>query len=100
MALLPGWKTIGSLVMIATVGYAIRNKQSHGTLMKMPYDFRAPTPKKIRDRMWNPDDDRIVTPGAFGVGWWLNLYQVAKKLGILNRAQNDTDIDVDSDERV
>lgn len=39
----------------------------------VPYDFRPPTPARIKDRMWNPSEDRLVTETVFGVGWTLNF---------------------------
>ena len=95
-----GLKTLASLLTMATVAYAVRNRQAHGSLMKMPYDFRVPTPQKLRGQWWNPEDQRIVTPSAFGVGWGLNLYQVAKKLGLRKEEQAETasDSSTNSDE--
>lgn len=39
----------------------------------VPYDFRVPTATRIRERMWAPDDSRVITPEVFGVGWTLNV---------------------------
>ena len=38
----------------------------------VPYDFRVPTPDRIRERLWDPQGS-IVQPQVFGVGWTLNL---------------------------
>jgi len=43
----------------------------------VPYDFRMPTPERIRARMWNPTEERVVTETPFGVGWTVNLARVA-----------------------
>lgn len=48
----------------------------HGTLGFVPYDLRPPTPARIRDAWWNPEDERVFTPRAFGVGWSVNLARV------------------------
>ncbi len=72
-----------TLFTAATVVYAWRNKRSHGTFAKVPYDFRRPTFRKIKEHLWNPDDPRLVTPHAFGVGWGVNAYQLMKRLGRL-----------------
>ena len=46
----------------------------HGTVFGVgPYDFRPPTFDRIRNAMWNPDDPRLFTPRAFGVGWDINF---------------------------
>ena len=39
----------------------------------IPYDLRRPTVARLRQRVWNTDDQRIVVPTAFGVGWTLNV---------------------------
>lgn len=74
------WRTIATAFTVATVVYAIKTRQSHGRFLIVPYEFRVPTVQRIRDRFWNPDDARIITPHIFGVGWSLNVYQVVKRL--------------------
>jgi hypothetical protein len=44
----------------------------------VPYDFRMPTLERARSRWWNTEDDRLFVPQVFGVGWTLNLAQLAK----------------------
>ena len=44
----------------------------------VPYDFRRPTLRRFKSRWWNPDDPRILTPRAFGVGWDVNLGRLLK----------------------
>jgi hypothetical protein len=39
----------------------------------VPYDLRVPTVARVRERWWNPDDERLLTPHVFGVGWSINL---------------------------
>jgi hypothetical protein len=54
----------------------------HGQVLGfIPYDFRPPTPARIRASLWNPDDPHLVTGQVFGVGWSINLHQVARRLG-------------------
>ena len=53
----------------------------HGRLAGIiPYEFRPPTPSRVMDAVWNPQDDRILTDTAFGVGWSVNLAQVKDRL--------------------
>jgi len=49
-----------------------------GKVAGVPYDLRIPTPSRIRERWWNPDDPRLFTPHVFGVGWSLNLYRLTR----------------------
>jgi hypothetical protein len=39
----------------------------------VPYDFRAPTMDRVKERLWSPDDPRVFKPQVFGVGWTVNL---------------------------
>src|SRR5438552_14714430 len=41
----------------------------------VPYDFRPPTWKRIRDAYWNPESDRLFSDRVFGVGWAVNLHR-------------------------
>jgi Family of unknown function (DUF5808) len=51
-----------------------------GRVGPIPYDFRPPTPRRIRERYWNPNDDRILVPQLFGVGWTVNIGRVVRLL--------------------
>jgi Family of unknown function (DUF5808) len=54
----------------------------HGTVFGfVPYDVRPPTLERLKSSLWNPDDPRVITPQPFGVGWSLNVYQLARRLG-------------------
>ena len=74
-------QSLTGLFTIATVIYAVRTKQSYGSFLKVPFEFRVPTLPRARERLWNREDQRIFTPHVFGVGWSLNVYQVLKRLG-------------------
>jgi hypothetical protein len=53
----------------------------HGTVAGfVPYDFRFPTPSRLRDSFWNPDDDHLLMAQPFGVGWVVNVGRVVKLL--------------------
>ena len=52
-----------------------------GHVFGVPYDFRAPTLARVHQRIWNPDDPRLLTPHVFGVGWTVNLYQLVRLAG-------------------
>jgi len=38
----------------------------------VPYDFRVPTVARLRERVWAPEDEHLLSPQPFGVGWTLN----------------------------
>ena len=49
----------------------------HGKVASVvPYELRVPTLERAKDRLWNPDAERIVGPRVFGVGWTVNLGKV------------------------
>jgi hypothetical protein len=76
------FKTIVRIVTLATVVAAVKQELEkpegqrdwHGTVGGVvPYDFRAPTAEKIKSTLFDPDNDRIIVPQVWGVGWTLNL---------------------------
>jgi len=44
----------------------MENCEKTGKFLKIPYDFRRPTWKRIKERCWNPKDKRIFVPKVFG----------------------------------
>ena len=51
-----------------------QEREWHGELAGfVPYEFRLPTLARVRARWWNPEDERILTPHVFGIGWSVNL---------------------------
>ncbi|MDX6203931.1 MAG: hypothetical protein QOF82_2273 [Frankiales bacterium] len=52
-----------------------------GKVAGVPYDFRPPTPARIKKAFWAPEE-AFVTPHSPGVGWSVNLgrivYEVKK----------------------
>jgi hypothetical protein len=48
--------------------------KSHGKLLGLvPYDLRALTFGRARERLWNGRDERFFVPAVFGLGWSVNL---------------------------
>lgn len=51
----------------------------HGDLAGLvPYDLRPPTLQRLRERVWAPEDPRLIMPRPFGVGWTLNVGRVVR----------------------
>jgi hypothetical protein len=48
----------------------------------IPYDLRPPTLDRLKRTFWAPDDPRILTPRALGVGWGVNVARLAQLSGI------------------
>ena len=78
------------LTILAAFGLAIvasrrlerEGVKLEGELLGAPYDFRPPTLDRLRERCWNPDDPRLLAPHVFGWGWSVNLYTLARRLGL------------------
>ncbi len=51
-----------------------------GSVFGVPYDFRLPTVARLKARYWNPEDNRVLIPHAFGAGYSLNLGALARRL--------------------
>ena len=67
-------------LVVAAVATELTKPESertwHGRVFgAVPYDFRPPTWKRIRDAYWNPESDRLFSDRVFGVGWAVNLYR-------------------------
>lgn len=67
---------IGAIAIIDQLRREPEDRTWTGEVAIIPYDFRFPSLQRIQERWWNPDDERILTPHVFGVGWSINLYQV------------------------
>lgn len=48
--------------------------EPQGKFAGAPYDWRRPTKARMRARLWNPDDPRVLTPRVWGWGWDVNFY--------------------------
>lgn len=73
--------TVG--LVVAAIASELRKPPSerewHGRLAGLvPYDFRPPTPERLRSTWWNPDERRILVGTAFGVGWDVNVGRLAR----------------------
>ncbi len=58
-------------------------KTKYGRFLGIPYDWRRPTWSVVREKVWNPQDRHVLTPHIFGWGWSLNLYEVLRRLGLV-----------------
>ena len=72
------WLTIAASVaaVIDQLRLPASQRTWQGEVFGVPYDFRPPTLGRIKSRWWNPDDSRLFTPRAFGVGWDINLHRL------------------------
>lgn len=61
-------------------------REWHGKVGFIPYDFRFPTLKRFRDAFWNPKIGSIFTPQVWGIGWSINLRALMDKISILGES--------------
>jgi uncharacterized membrane protein len=70
-----GWLAAG--LTVAAVVRELRlpadERTWHGRILYVPYDFRLPTLERVRERLWAPEDERLLVPHVFGVGWTVNF---------------------------
>jgi len=59
-----------------------------GRILGVPYDWRF-TPERVASRWWNPRDQRIFMPRAFGIGWDINFGALAVKLHLIEPDAED-----------
>ncbi len=71
------------LAVLDQVGRRPEDRDWHGRVLGVPYDFRVPTTGRLLTRVWNPDDERIIVPLVVGIGWTLNLYQLKRRAQLL-----------------
>lgn len=51
-----------------------------GRFLGIPYNWDRPTRADVRQGIWDPSDDRILTPKTWGWGYGLNLAAVVRRL--------------------
>lgn len=76
---------IGIALVAAAVVKELRKPRGqrdwHGRLGGViPYELRPPTPHRVKDAVWNPKDDRVLTDTAFGVGWSVNVAELKHRI--------------------
>ena len=50
------------------------------TFLRMPMTWDR---ENIFRTMWNPEDDRLLPPKSFGIGWTINLHATLRRLGLI-----------------
>ena len=55
-----------------------RERPRQGTVAGVPYDVRRLTLDRLRLAYWDPDNDALFTPHAFGAGYSLNFARLLR----------------------
>ncbi len=54
--------------------------------LPMCWDVKALSPTNIASRLWSQDDDRVLLPRRFGIGWSVNFRALARRLHLTRGA--------------
>ena len=54
-------------------------KTKTGRFLGLPYDWRRPTRRRLREGLWNPDEPRLLVPKTYGWGYSLNLAALKRR---------------------
>jgi hypothetical protein len=74
---------VAIIALLDQLGRLPVDRDWHGRVLGVPYDYRLPTLARVRERLWNPQDERVLVPTVVGVGWTINLYQLRRRLLLL-----------------
>lgn len=78
------WVRLSLALSIAALAWRVaRTGELEGVLFGLPYDLRPPTLDRLRERAWNPHDERLFTPMVFGWGYTINVYELGRRLGLI-----------------
>jgi len=90
MGLLRTIRTLAWVALIAAIYQELKKPEAertwHGKVAGIiPYDFRIPTPEKLKAGYWDPASDRVFSEHVFGVGWAVNIPVLVRKLNAVSR---------------
>ncbi|WP_225448135.1 DUF5808 domain-containing protein [Streptacidiphilus sp. P02-A3a] len=75
LAAVCGW---AALAVVKEARQPKEDRTGRGRVLGLPYDFRKPAADRVRREYWDPDNDSLLTPHAFGVGYGVNLARVVR----------------------
>ena len=55
------------------LGKPEQDRTGQGRILGLPYDFRRPSASRAKKEFWDPDNDSLLTPHSFGIGYGVNL---------------------------
>jgi hypothetical protein len=78
-------RTLAWVAIVAAIYQELRKPPAertwHGRVGGfVPYDFRIPTPERVKAAYWDPSSDRVFTDKVVGVGWAVNIPVLIRKL--------------------
>ncbi|MDO8145879.1 MULTISPECIES: DUF5808 domain-containing protein [Isoptericola] len=74
------YKVVMLAIAVAAVTKELRkdpeDREWHGKVGFVPYEFRMPTISRAKERLWDPEAEHVLGPQVFGVGWTVNVGRV------------------------
>lgn len=94
MGLLRTIRTLAWVALIAAIYQELKKPEAertwHGKVAGIiPYDFRIPTPERLKAAYWDPASDRVFSEHVFGVGWAVNVPVLVRKVNEASRQYAD-----------
>lgn len=50
-----------------------KQQKQTGKFLGVPYDWRRPTTSRLKLRLWNRREQRLLVPKVYGWGWSVNF---------------------------
>ncbi|MDE3111613.1 MAG: hypothetical protein KGN00_13060 [Chloroflexota bacterium] len=80
-------RTLAWVAVVAAIYQELKKPPAertwHGKVGGMiPYDFRIPTPERVKSAYWDPSSDTVFTDKVVGVGWAVNIPVLMRKLNV------------------
>ncbi|MBU6423052.1 MAG: hypothetical protein KGJ98_13190 [Chloroflexota bacterium] len=78
-------RTLAWVAVIAAIYQELKKPPAertwHGKVGGLiPYDFRIPTPARVKAAYWDPSSDTVFTDKVVGVGWAVNVPVLLRKV--------------------
>lgn len=78
-------RTLAWVALIAAVYQELKKPPAertwHGKVAGfIPYDFRIPSPERVKAAYWDPASDTVFTDRVVGVGWAVNIPVLIRKM--------------------
>jgi hypothetical protein len=79
------WKcvVVAAAVVLPPVLLRLSGQPLTGKALGIPYDFRPPTPGRLKQTLWNRSTDSLLVPHVYGWGYSLNFRAVGQRLGLV-----------------
>jgi hypothetical protein len=70
-------------------GGAVAGEDKTGRFLGLPYDWRRPTPERLKKGIWDPGNRRVFVPKVYGWGYGINLHALARRLRLVRPPRSE-----------